>query len=115
VLSVIFYLPLLAHSYGFFLASSVHKSALLPCTAHLYGVQSDPEGSLWRDPPHYWEQIVYPAYIEAHSEIFEGGDVENGNPTGHKVENLILIQGLEMEMSDVVENCCSTLLEQAKK
>ncbi|KIM77169.1 hypothetical protein PILCRDRAFT_623853 [Piloderma croceum F 1598] len=73
------------------------------------------EGSLWRDPPHYWEQIVYPAYIEAHSGIFEGGDVENGNSTGHKVENLILIQGLEMEMSDVVEKCCSILLEQAKR
>ena len=56
---------------------------------------------------------MYPAYIEAHSEIFEGGDVEKGNPTGHKVENLVLIQGLEMEMSDAVEKCCSILLEQA--
>jgi nicotinamide/nicotinate riboside kinase len=78
-------------------------------------VQSDPEGALWRDPPHYWEQIVYPAYVEAHSDIFEGGDVENGEPTGQKVENLILVKGLEMEMSDVVDKCCSMLMHEAKR
>ncbi|EDR08894.1 uncharacterized protein LACBIDRAFT_161970, partial [Laccaria bicolor S238N-H82] len=28
-------------------------------------------GTLWRDPPHYWEEIVYPAYLEAHKDVFE--------------------------------------------
>jgi nicotinamide/nicotinate riboside kinase len=75
-------------------------------------VQSDPEGSLWRDPPQYWEHIVYPAYLEAHSQIFEGGDVEKGQPTGQKVRDLVLIEGLAMEMSDVVEKCCKVLIEE---
>jgi nicotinamide/nicotinate riboside kinase len=78
-------------------------------------VQSDPEGTLWRDPPNYWEQIVYPAYVEAHADIFEGGDVENGAPTGNKVDNLLVINGLEMAMSDVVEKCCKILIEVTKR
>jgi nicotinamide/nicotinate riboside kinase len=70
------------------------------------GVQSDPEGSLWRDPPHY---------VEAHSEIFDGGDIESGEPTGRKVGDLVLIKGLEMEMSDVVDKCCAILIEEVKR
>lgn len=42
-------------------------------------VQSDPEGSLWRDPPNYFDDIVYPAYVRAHENIFEGGNVEDGD------------------------------------
>jgi nicotinamide/nicotinate riboside kinase len=58
---------------------------------------------------------VYPAFVEAHSEIFEGGDVENGEPTGKKAGDLVLIKGLEMEMSDVVEKCCKILIEEVKR
>lgn len=77
------------------------------------GVQSDPEGSLWRDPPHYWEQIVYPAYVAAHAELFEGGDTEHGKP--ENVENLVVIDGLEMSMSDIVEKCCKILVDEVKQ
>ncbi|CAE6357774.1 unnamed protein product [Rhizoctonia solani] len=43
-------------------------------------VQSDgSEGSLWRDPPNYWEQIVYPAYSRAHKHLFKDEDVEKGD------------------------------------
>ena len=41
-------------------------------------MQSDPEGSLWRDPPGYFDDIVYPAYVRAHTHVFEAGDVEQG-------------------------------------
>lgn len=78
-------------------------------------VQSDPEGSLWRDPPHYWEQIVFPAYVEANSELFENGDLEHGKPTQKKVENLILVEGLQVEISDVVERCCNILIDVANQ
>jgi len=70
--------------------------------------------NLWQDPPHYWEQVVHPAYVEAHFELFEDGDVENGKPTGQKVGNLVLIDTLEMGTSDVVNRCCKILLEHAK-
>jgi nicotinamide/nicotinate riboside kinase len=73
-------------------------------------VQSDPEGALWRDPPGYWEQIVYPAYIDAHREVFQSGDVENGEP-GSRVEGLIVLESVKMEMNDVVKRCCEVLKE----
>lgn len=74
------------------------------------GVQSDPEGALWRDPPGYWEDIVYPAYIEAHKDVFEEGDVEHGKPTS-KVEGLILLESLNISMDDAVTRCCEVIKE----
>ncbi|KAH9941030.1 P-loop containing nucleoside triphosphate hydrolase protein [Amylocystis lapponica] len=50
------------------------------------------EGTLWRDPPNYWEQIVWPAYEAAHVHMVEGGDVEHGRPNG-TVPDLLLIEG----------------------
>jgi hypothetical protein len=35
-------------------------------------------GDVWQDPPHYFDNIVYPAYVEAHKQLFENGDVEKG-------------------------------------
>ncbi|KAI0769632.1 P-loop containing nucleoside triphosphate hydrolase protein [Trametes elegans] len=71
-------------------------------------VQTDPEGSLWRDPPQYWEQIVWPAYVAAHESILENGDVEHGKPNG-KVPGLILLDGLELSMSNMVDRVCGVL------
>ncbi|RPD63818.1 P-loop containing nucleoside triphosphate hydrolase protein [Lentinus tigrinus ALCF2SS1-6] len=71
-------------------------------------VQSDPEGSLWRDPPNYWEQIVWPAYVEAHAGMLENGDVERGKSNG-RVEGLVLFDGLELSMSEMVGRVCAVL------
>ncbi|KAJ7502854.1 P-loop containing nucleoside triphosphate hydrolase protein, partial [Mycena galericulata] len=71
-------------------------------------VQSDPEGTLWRDPPLYWEQIVYPAYVDANREVFENGDVEKGAATG-KVKDLVLLESLEMRMGDAVDRSCEVI------
>ncbi|KAH8119621.1 P-loop containing nucleoside triphosphate hydrolase protein [Phellopilus nigrolimitatus] len=73
-------------------------------------VQSDPEGTLWRDPPHYFEQIVYPAYIRAHERIVEGGDVEAGAPSGF-VKRLVLIECEKISMDEVFEKACNAILE----
>ncbi|KAJ7072558.1 P-loop containing nucleoside triphosphate hydrolase protein [Mycena amicta] len=64
------------------------------------------EGSLWRDPPNYWEQIVYPAYVDANRDVFENGDVENGVPTG-KVEGLVLLEGITM--GEAVSRSCEVI------
>ena len=72
------------------------------------GVQSDPEGTLWRDPPHYWEQIVWPAYVEAHEGMLEGGDIEHGQPNG-TVPGLQLFEGLELSMNAMVDRVCTIL------
>ncbi|KAF4563437.1 ribosylnicotinamide kinase [Pleurotus pulmonarius] len=66
------------------------------------------EGALWRDPPQYWENIVYPAYVEAHRHLFADGDVEHGKLTGD-AEKLVLLETLEMTMGNAVEKCCSVL------
>jgi len=72
------------------------------------------EGSLWRDPPNYWENIVYPAYVRAHAEVFEGGDVEKGRPTD-KVPGLILFEGLEVDMKDMVSEAMEVILEKSQR
>ncbi|KAF8230220.1 P-loop containing nucleoside triphosphate hydrolase protein [Tricholoma matsutake] len=73
-------------------------------------VQFDPEGTLWRDPPGYWEQIVYPAYVDAHQEVFQNGNVEKGE-AGSKVEDLVVLDILDMEMKDILKRCCQVLKE----
>ncbi|KAF8906472.1 P-loop containing nucleoside triphosphate hydrolase protein [Gymnopilus junonius] len=71
-------------------------------------VQSDPEGSLWRDPPGYWDDVVYPAYVEAHKDLFEDGDVEHGKPTS-KIKDLTLLESLDISMTEGVERCCNVI------
>lgn len=71
-------------------------------------VQSDPEGALWKDPPEYFEQIVYPAYVRAHTRVFEGGDVGRGTPSGF-VERLVLIDGDKEQMEGIFERACEAV------
>jgi nicotinamide/nicotinate riboside kinase len=92
------------------------------------GVQSDPEGSLWRDPPHYWEQIVWPAYVEAHTGLFAAGDLARGAPApvapstsaavldgdsvphdGGPVKDLVVVEALEHSMGEIVDLACALL------
>jgi nicotinamide/nicotinate riboside kinase len=75
-----------------------------------HGVQTDPEGSLWRDPADYFENIVYPAYIDAHRDMFENGDVESGRQTG-KVDGLVSIDMLDVTMDEAVDRCCTVIRE----
>lgn len=74
------------------------------------GVQSDPEGALWRDPPHYWEEIVWPAYGHAHEAVFENGNFENGKPNG-SVKGLVLIESVQQSIGDVVDLVCERSVE----
>jgi len=43
-----------------------------------YHTVGSPEDSLWTDPPGYFPNIVYPAYVKAHASLFVDGDVEHG-------------------------------------
>lgn len=66
------------------------------------------DGQDWNDPPLYWDRVVYPAYAEAHSELFEGGDVENGQV---KVKQAIhLLECPDGQVDDTVEQCCNVLI-----
>ncbi|THH09450.1 hypothetical protein EW145_g2016 [Phellinidium pouzarii] len=71
-------------------------------------VQSDPEGTLWRDPPQYFERIVYPAYVRAHERVFSDGDVEAGASSGF-VQRLTLIESDRMSMDEMFEKAYNHL------
>ncbi|KZO99312.1 P-loop containing nucleoside triphosphate hydrolase protein [Calocera viscosa TUFC12733] len=52
------------------------------------------ENTLWRDPPGYFDQIVWPAYVEAHRELFVQGDVQGVLvEQGGKVKGLVELDG----------------------
>ena len=51
---------------------------------------------------------MWPAYVEAHEGMLENGDVEHGKPNG-KVAGLLLFDGLELSMSEMVERVCTVL------
>ncbi|PWN50598.1 P-loop containing nucleoside triphosphate hydrolase protein [Violaceomyces palustris] len=85
------------------------------------------EGTVWKDPPNYFPNIVWPAYVEAHKKVFEAGDVEKGRvvvapPRGQSneerggpIRDLVLISNQssdeEMSMEEMVESACQAIWE----
>ena len=51
---------------------------------------------------------MWPAYVDAHQGIFEGGDLEHGQPNG-TVPGLTLLEGMELSMSAMVDRVCGEL------
>jgi len=75
------------------------------------------ENTLWRDPPFYFEQIVWPAYVEAHKALFEGGDVEGklvADGEGVKVRGLVELDG-RSNPGVMLDKACPTVLEVLEK
>lgn len=87
---------------------------------------------MWVDPPYYFPEIVYPAYIRAHAHLFENDDVEHGRliefsddaaavavgqtqapDYGAPVANLVLIDPLEMSVEELLARACTTILNYA--
>lgn len=56
----------------------------------------------------YWENIVWPAYVDAHKGIFENGDVENGKLTG-VIGDLVLLESFSISITEAVERCCEVI------
>ncbi|KIK27846.1 hypothetical protein PISMIDRAFT_674139 [Pisolithus microcarpus 441] len=71
--------------------------------------QSNLDGYVWRDPPQYWEHIVWPGYVAAHEDMFESGDVESGRPTGDKMREMLVLENEKMSTTDVVDRCCKEI------
>lgn len=72
-------------------------------------MQSDPEGLLWTDPPGYWENIVYPAYVKAHSHLFSSGNIETGSLVPDS--GIVLLEADRMSMAELLDATCRGVLE----
>ncbi|RSH86213.1 ribosylnicotinamide kinase [Apiotrichum porosum] len=69
-------------------------------------------GGVWTDPPGYFDNIVYPAYVKAHASVMSGGDVENGTVTTADITVLAPGEG-EGEMTRVLGEACAVLVAAA--
>ncbi|BEJ15182.1 hypothetical protein CspHIS471_0409490 [Cutaneotrichosporon sp. HIS471] len=70
-------------------------------------------GTVWEDPPGYFDNIVYPAYVKAHVGVFKGGDVEDGD--AHPDSGVVLIHPPHGEegMTAALGEACEALLAAA--
>ncbi|KDQ15268.1 hypothetical protein BOTBODRAFT_31926 [Botryobasidium botryosum FD-172 SS1] len=69
-----------------------------------------PDGTIWEDPPHYWEQIQYPAYKRAHQHLYVDGDVENGRLSG-EIDGLLLLDVKGMSMDYMLDASCQSVMD----
>ncbi|KAG8920474.1 ribosylnicotinamide kinase, partial [Tulasnella sp. 408] len=74
-----------------------------------------PEGNYWKDPPFYWQDIVWPAYKKAHDGLFVNGDAEDGTIVSDKIPDLLVLEGTEMTMTELLDNMCQRVAEVAQK
>ncbi|GAA5988348.1 hypothetical protein JCM11641_003489 [Rhodosporidiobolus odoratus] len=80
---------------------------------HTAGLEN-PEGSLWQDPPNYWELCVWPAYLRAHSPLFVDGNVETGTIDPEAIEGVKLFEAKEMGMEKMVVQALEAIYETVK-
>ncbi|KIM21630.1 hypothetical protein M408DRAFT_80281 [Serendipita vermifera MAFF 305830] len=83
------------------------------------------DGYMWRDPPEYWDNLVWPAYLEAHQRMFIDGNVngeaiepvptssrdDSTNPSsfGGPVANLIVLPAENASIQDLFDLACNKL------
>lgn len=77
------------------------------------------DGEVWEDPPFYFDEIVWPAYVEAHGRMFERGDVEHGalvktatddTPDGGPVKDLVLLEAESYTKEEACRIACQNIL-----
>lgn len=70
------------------------------------------EGTVWQDPPGYFEHVIWTGYVQAHKALFEDDDVEHGAPRkveqdlpddGAPVKDLILIEAEQNDVNETVK------------
>lgn len=64
-----------------------------------------------QDPPGYWDDIVWPAYLSAHRSLFLNGDVEAGPPDPDKIDGLVLLEASQLGMEDMVRKTCEVVFD----
>lgn len=77
-----------------------------------------------QDPPLYFDEILWPSHLKAHSQLFEGGDVEHGKPaqraTAGEVDSssppITVIEAQDKEgkarqLDEMIDEGCQVLLK----
>lgn len=77
-------------------------------------VYADIEG-YWKDPPGYWDKIVWPDYVKTHKRLFVNGNVE-----GELDEEVISSQGIhspgiDWSMSEILSWAVDLIIVEMKK
>lgn len=67
------------------------------------------DASFWKDPPGCFENVVWPAYEEAHRKLFEGGDVDKGPLRTYA--GMTLLETDKTDMAGMVETACRSILQ----
>lgn len=69
------------------------------------------QGTVWTDPPGYFDDIVYPAYVKAHSGVFK-----DGVDSAIADESITLIEPEEGEagVAKALEEACRAILERTR-
>jgi len=78
---------------------------------YITAVSTGSEGDLWQDPPGYWDQIVYPAYIRSHKDMFEGEDVEKGEMKEEVKKKIVLLDGMSSDLQELLDRSCQAVLD----
>lgn len=73
------------------------------------------EGGYWQDPPNYWKDIAWPAFKKAHAGLFVDGDAESGTILSDKVPDLLVLNGMEMSPTQLLEGMCQRTFEVAQR
>lgn len=76
------------------------------------------DDSFWKDPPGIFENVVWPAYVEAHAKHFIAGDVEHGalspdqeQEQGEGAGMVLLDDDGALSMDEMVERSCGAIYQ----
>lgn len=57
---------------------------------------------------------MYPAYVEAHKSLFINGDVETESINEEKISGVVLLEGRDLTIEDMVDKACGAIFDQVK-
>ena len=68
----------------------------------------------FQDPPDYWDNIVWPAYLAAHRPLFVNGNIERGQINANKIEGVTVFEASELGMEAMVRTACEIIYERLR-
>ncbi|KAL8276317.1 hypothetical protein RQP46_011283 [Phenoliferia psychrophenolica] len=67
----------------------------------------------WKDPPGYWDNFTWPAFLSAHRQLFIDGDVEAGLASPDGIQDLVILES-KLGIDFMVNRACEVILDKLK-